>query len=404
MIRLRGVRVLGPDGLSAVSDLDLPLHDDQPDLDASGCILSPGLIDLHAHLRDPGFPAKETLDSGALSAAAGGFTHIVAMANTAPVTDSPDQISSQVERVRSLPIQVSFAGALTRNLEGQALTDAADLKAAGAVALSDDGRHAVDTTMLEEALRHAARAGLPVLLHAQYERLAGEGVMDDSTTSRGLRIPGIPREAEIEAVRDALDVLRRVPGARLHLQHVSTVEALDLIARAKAEGLAVTAEVTPHHLTLTSDAVVLAGPTAKVNPPLRTAADVAALRQALEEGVIDCIATDHAPHEEGAKQALSTAAFGIAGFETALPVVLSLGLPWSVIHRACIGAPAAFLQQAIPSNDWILIDPNDEWTVDPAEFRSRGRNNPWAGRRVRGRVRLTVAGGRIVHRNEVFVG
>jgi len=403
MSRLRSVRVLGSGGLSAPSDVTLPA-DGVPDLNASGCILSPGWIDLHAHLRDPGFPQKETLQSGAASAAAGGFTHAVAMANTAPVTDTAERVHSQMERVRSLPIRVSFAAAVTQGQEGTDLTDAAALKAVGAVALSDDGRHAIDPDTLERALQEAAMVGLPVLLHAQYERLAGDGVLDAGPTACRLGVPGIPRAAEVDAVRDGLDALRRVSGARLHLQHLSTAEAVDLVAAAKSEGLAVTAEVTPHHLTLTAGEAVVVGATAKVNPPLRSTSDVAALRRGLEEGVIDMIATDHAPHEAAAKQTLATAAFGIAGFETALPVVLSLGLPWPVLYRACIAAPAALLDRRIPSDDWILFDPDEEWTVEPSAFFSRGRNSPWAGRRVRGRVRLTVARGAVVYRSEVPVG
>ncbi len=403
MSRLRSVRVLGSGGLSAPRDVSRPLAG-LPNLDAPGCILSPGWIDVHAHLRDPGFAQKETLESGAASAAAGGFTQAVAMANTTPVIDTAERVRSQVERVHSLPIRVSFAAAVTHGLEGTALTDAAALKVAGAVALSDDGRHAMDPETLERALLQAAMVGIPILLHAQYDRIAREGVLDAGPAARRLGLPDIPRAAEIEAVRDGLDALRRVPGARLHLQHLSTAEAVDLVAAAKSEGLAVTAEVTPHHLTLTADDAVLIGAAAKVNPPLRAASDLAALRRGLEAGVIDLIATDHAPHEAATKQTLATAAFGIAGFETALPVVLSLGLPWPVLYRACIAAPAALLGRPIPTDDWILIDLDEEWTVEPSAFRSRGRNNPWAGRRVRGRVRLTVAHGAVVHRSEVPVG
>jgi len=386
-MELSGVRVLGPAGLSAPSNVILPVAG-EPDLDASGLVLSPGWIDLHAHLRDPGAPHKETLETGAAAAAAGGFTHVVAMANTEPPTETAEQVRRQVDRARHVPARISFAAAATMRLEGRTPTDPRALKAAGAVALSDDGRHAMDVTTLEAVLRRAAGADLPVFIHAQLDRLAGNRL-------------AIPKDAEVEAVREALVALRRTPGARLHLQHISTAEAVDLVAAAKGQGLEVTAEVTPHHLVLTADEVARSGAAAVVNPPLRSGRDVAAVREALEERVIDVVATDHAPHEEAVKRELATAAFGISGLDTTLAVMLSLGLPWPLIHRACVAGPAAILRRALPADDWVLIDPAAEWTVDPASFRSRGRNTPWAGRRLRGRVRLTVVRGRVVYRDRV---
>lgn len=383
MMELLGVRVLGPSGLSALRNVSLPIEG-EPDRDAAGLVLSPGWIDLHAHLRDPGWPQKETLESGTASAAAGGFTHVLAMANTDPVTDTAERVAAQVQRTAFLPIRVSFAAAVTMGLQGKTLTDAAALKRAGAILRSDDGRHAMDAGTLEQALRQSAAAGLPLFLHAQLDRLADAGAI-----------------AEIEAVSQALGALRKVPGARLHLQHLSTAESVDLVATARGQGLEVTSEVTPHHLTLTADEMERVGPAAKVNPPLRTGRDVTAVREGLEEGIIDAVATDHAPHDAAAKRDLKTAAFGISGFETALAVIVSLGLPWPVIYRACVAAPGAILGQPLAKDDWILIDPLAEWTVDPLAFKSRGRNTPWAGRRLRGRVLLTMARGRVVHRSEV---
>lgn len=382
-MQLSGVKVLGASGLSAPRNVWLPAEG-EPDRDAAGLVLSPGWIDLHAHLRDPGWPQKETLQSGVASAAAGGFTHVVAMANTDPVTDTAERVRAQVQRAASLPIGVSFAAAVTVGLSGQTLTNAVALKRAGAIVRSDDGRHAMDAGTLERGLRQSAAAGLPLFLHAQLDALAEAGKI-----------------AEIEAVTQALDALARVPEAHLHLQHLTAAESVDLVATARGQGLYVTSEVTPHHLTLTSDEIERMGPAAKVNPPLRTGRDVIAVREGLEEGIIDAVATDHAPHESAAKRDFQTAAFGISGFETALAVVLSVGLPWPVIYRACVAAPATILSQSLPADDWILIDPAAEWTVDPLAFRSRGRNTPWAGRRLRGRVLLTVARGRVVHRSEV---
>jgi dihydroorotase len=331
-------------------------------------------MDLHAHLRDPGFPHKETLLTGATSAAVGGFTHVLAMANTDPVTDRPERLQSLVARSEALPIRISFVGAVTVGLEGRQLTDAVALKAAGAVALSDDGRHAMDRVMLGRAVEAAAAAGLPVLIHAQAEAL-GNGP-----------------DAEAAAVTDALDALGNIHGARLHVQHVSTRQTVELIRAAKADGLPVTAEATPHHLMLTSRDAAAMGPHGNVNPPLRTADDRDALRQALIEGVIDVIATDHAPHDQAAKQA---GANGFHGFETAVSVVLGLGLTDRVVYRACVSRPREIVGQSL-EDEWILIDPNAEWTVDASSFRSRGKNTPFQGRRLRGRVVMSVCRGQVV--------
>jgi dihydroorotase len=344
------------------------------DRDATGLVLSPGWMDLHAHLRDPGFPQKETLLSGATSAAIGGFTHILAMANTDPVTDRQERLQSLVARSEALPIRISFVGAVTVGLEGRELTDAAALKTAGAVALSDDGRHAMTAVVLRRALKAAAEAGTPVLIHAQTEGL-GNGP-----------------DAEAAAITDALDALGSVPAARLHVQHASTRRAIELIREAKSQGLPVTAEATPHHLALTEQDASAMGPRGNVNPPLRTSDDRDALRQALVDGVIDAIATDHAPHERAAKDA---GANGFHGFETAVGVILGLGVDARVIYRACVSRPRKIVGQSL-EDEWILIDPNEEWTVDASSFKSRGQNTPFQGRRLRGRVIMTICRGQVV--------
>src|SRR3989440_4779526 len=372
-MRLHHVRVLSSAGLSMPHTVEVKAEDAE-DRDATGLVLSPGWMDLHAHLRAPGFPQKETLLSGASSAAVGGFTHVLAMANTDPVTDRPERLQSLLTRSSALPIRISFVGAVTIGLEGQRLTDAAALKSAGAVALSDDGRHAMDSLVLRAALEAAAAGGLPVRVHAQDEQM-GKGAA-----------------GEAAAVSHALNVLRDVRGARLHLQHVSTRTAVELIRAARSDGLPVTAEATPHHLTLTAQDVSALGPHGNVNPPLRTPEDRAALRQALIEGVIDVIATDHAPHDQAAKQA---GAKGFHGFETAVGVVLGLGLTDRAVYRACVSRPREIVGQTL-DDEWILIDPNAEWTVDASSFRSRGKNTPFAGRRLRGRVIMTVCRGQVV--------
>jgi dihydroorotase len=372
-MRLHRVRVLGPNGLSTPQSVEVNAEG-ALDRNATGLVLSPGWMDLHAHLRDPGFPQKETLLSGATSAAVGGFTHVLAMANADPVTDRPERLQSLVARAEALPIRISFVGAVTVALGGQELTDVAGLKAAGAVALSDDGRHAMTGAVLRRALQAAAEAGLPVLIHAQVEDL-GNGP-----------------DAEVAAVSDALDALRNLPAARLHIQHVSTRRAIDLIRWAKLEGLKVTAEVTPHHLALTEQDAWALGPHGNVNPPLRSPDDRDALRQALVDAVIDVIATDHAPHERAAKEA---GANGFHGFETAVGVILGLGFDGRVVYRACVSRPREIVGQSL-EDEWILIDPNEEWTVDASSFKSRGKNTPFQGRRFRGRVIMTVCRGQVV--------
>jgi len=372
-MRLHHVRVLGPGGLSMPQTVEVNAEGAQ-DRDATGLVLSPGWMDLHAHLRDPGFPQKETLLSGATSAAIGGFTHVLAMANTDPVTDRRERLESLVARSDALPIRISFVGAVTVALEGQELTDAAALKAAGAVALSDDGRHAMTAVVLRRALEAGAQAGLPVLIHAQAEAL-GDGP-----------------DAEAAAVSDALDAMRTMSAARLHVQHVSTRRAVELIRAAKSQGLLVTAEVTPHHLTLTEQDAWAMGPQGNVNPPLRTPDDRDALRQALVDEVIDVIATDHAPHERAAKEA---GANGFHGFETAVGVVLGLGLNGRAVYRACVSRPREIVGQSL-EDEWILIDPNEEWTVEASSFKSRGKNTPFQGRRLRGRVLMTICRGQVV--------
>jgi dihydroorotase len=372
-MRLQHVRVLGPGGLSMPQTVEVNAEG-ATDRDATGLVLSPGWMDLHAHLRDPGFPQKETLLSGATSAAVGGFTHVVAMANTDPVTDRPERLESLVARATDLPIRISFVGAVTVGLEGREPTDAVGLKAAGAVALSDDGRHAMSGLVLRRALHGAAEAGLPVLIHAQIEDL-GNGP-----------------DAEAAAVSDALDALRTVRAGRLHIQHVSTRRAVELIRAAKADGLAVTAEATPHHMALTEQDARAMGAQGNVNPPLRTPDDREALGRALMDGVIDVIATDHAPHERSAKEA---GANGFHGFETAVGVILGLGLDGRAVYRACVSRPREIVGQSL-DDEWILIDPQEEWTVEASSFKSRGKNTPFQGRRLRGRVIMTICRGQVV--------
>jgi dihydroorotase len=367
------------------------------EIDAAGCVLAPALIDAHCHLREPGLSHKETIATGTAAAAHGGFGAVACMANTQPPIDDVQALGVLQDLIRrDAQVAVWPVAALTQGLEGQRLTDQAALAAAGAVAFSDDGRNAAAPDLLAEGLQGAARCMRPVLVHAELEHL----------THGANR----PRAAEEGAVEAALWALRRAPGARLHLQHLSTAEAVAQVRAARAAGLAVTAEVTPHHLALTAAAVREHGALARVNPPLRADADREALLAGLLDGAIALIATDHAPHEAAAKTELASAAPGISGLETALALLLRLPLPLPRLLEALTLAPARLLGLPTPTlrpgslAECVLFDPEREWVVRPPVWRSRGQNTPLMGARLRGEVLLTVARGRVAYRAEVPVG
>ena len=381
-------------------------------IDAAGMVLSPGFIDLHTHLREPGQGHKETIDSGTRAAAAGGFTTVVAMANTTPVVDDVDTLRWVVERSVRAHARVLSVGAVTVDLAGRELTDFPALAAAGAVAFSDDGRNEYGAELGERALAAAAAVGRPVLVHAQDTDTCGSGQAHPGAAAATGVTPW-PCEGESEVVARMIEAVRR-SGGHLHVQHVSCESALELVRAARAEGLPVTAEVTPHHLTLTEQRVLAAGggdPLAKVNPPLREESDRAAVVEGLRDGVISAIATDHAPHEMASKSGgFSSASFGFSGLETALAVCLSLvhaGLLElaRVVEALTIGPHSILPARVVPRPglrvgevaDLVLFDPERPWTVDPGAMVSMGRNTPLAGQRLRGRVMLTVASGRLVH-------
>ncbi len=439
-LAVRGGRVIDPaNGLDAVADVliaDGRVAAVGPDagkdasqtIDASGLVVCPGFVDIHTHLREPGFEHKETIASGTLAAARGGFTTVCAMPNTEPAADTAAAIEfvlrvGQSEgAVRVLPI-----GCVTKGRQGKELAELAELADAGAVAFSDDGSPVADAHLMRRALEYASMlrwpaggSGLPVIDHCEDPSLSG-GVMHEGWVATRLGLPGVPAAAEESMV--ARDIaLAQLTGARLHLAHLSTAGSVELVRRAKASGLSLTAEVTPHHLCLSHEAVLLgAGETpgglaydtdAKVNPPLRTAADAAACLAGLLDGAIDCIATDHAPHAfEDKLCEFDQAAMGISGLETALGLCLSLfhegriDLP-ALIEKLTVGpARALGLDRRIEGlgtlsvgapGDVTLIDPEAEWTVEPERFASKGRNTPLAGRTLRGRVMATVYGGRVV--------
>jgi dihydroorotase len=399
-------------------------------IDATGCWVVPGLIDPHVHLRDPGFPEKETIATGLRAAAAGGFTAVAAMANTSPVNDSPEvtrymlQQSAAAHAARLLPVS-----AVTRGLGGREVVDFAAMAAAGAQLFSDDGIPIDDQAVLAGAMEQIARLGFAISLHEEDRTLTANGAVNAGEVSKRLGVAGVPAAAETERIRRDL-ALAIGAEAPAHIAHVSTALSLDLIRAARKRGAQLTCEAAPHHFALDDGAVLRWGPNAKMAPPLRSIHDVRAVVAAIADGTIDMIATDHAPHDPHSKrmerlaglfgsgrdcgrllesdaEALTQAANGVVGLETAL------GLALELVHRGTIGPARMVEMMSLRSAqllridggtleqgaraDITLIDPNMEWTVDPAKFISKSRNSPFAGRRLKGRAMLTIVAGDVVY-------
>lgn len=417
---IRGGRILDPaqsrderadllleDGRVAALGSDLEARGAEV-LDAEGCWVAPGFIDLHTHLREPGQEYKEDLGSGGRAAAAGGFTAVACMANTDPVNDDPSVTEYILNRAKAdSPARVFPIAAATMGLEGEVMTEMAALSEAGAVAFSDDGRTIQDARVMRSVLDYSKLVGLPVVVHAEDCALRGDGVVNEGPVSTRLGLPGNPCLAEdILVARDLM--LTELTGARLHVAHISSAGAVDLVRRAREKGLSVTAEVTPHHLTLTDEATLGYDTNTKMAPPLRSAEDVAACRRALAEGVIDVIATDHAPHQVHEKEVEFTEAPpGILGFETAYPVVMDLVreselTPLGLIERLSTNAtrimniPGGSLAVGSPG-DVVVLDPERRWVYDPAKGYSKSRNSPWAGQELTGRVVATIVAGVLVY-------
>ena len=384
------------------------------ELDAAGLWVLPGFIDLHAHLREPGREYAETVASGRAAAAAGGFTAVCAMPNTNPVNDNRAVTEYLVSLTRGASgPRVHPIGAITKGQRGEELAEFGEMRAAGAVAVSDDGKWLANGSVLRRALEHASLFGLTVVQHAEDLTLSGGAPMHEGAVSTRLGLRGQPAVAEAAAVaRDVL--LAELTGGRLHVAHLSTARALEIVKRARAKGLAVTCEVSPHHLTLTDEEVARSGFSThvKMNPPLREPSDVAALVAALEEGAIDAIATDHAPHHADEKAVdFDSAPFGIVGLETAAAVVHDRLVATGRLSPArfaallsagparCFGLPGGSLASGAVG-DVTLFDPAERWTVDPSRFRSLSRNTPWAGAELVGRPAATVVGGDVVWRRD----
>lgn len=380
-------------------------------LEAEGAWIVPGLIDMHAHLREPGQEYKEDLATGGAAAVAGGFTQVACMANTEPANDDPSVTQYILDRAeKDSAARIRPIAAATRGLRGQVMTEMVALRAAGAVAFSDDGATIMDSAVMRRVLEYSRLADAPVIVHAEDCRLRGSGVVHEGPVATRLGLPGNPAAAEeIMIARDLR--LAALTGAHLHIAHVSSGGSVALIRRARDEGLRVTAEVSPHHLFLTDEATSGFDTSTRVAPPLRSEADTEALRQALAEGVIDVIATDHAPHAVYEKEVEFTLAPpGMIGLETAVAVTLELVhrdilTPLELIRRLSTSA-ARILRLEGGSlaestlADVTLIDPERVWTYDPSEGFSRSRNSPWAGRSFRGRVTATIVGGRLVYHHE----
>ena len=397
-------------------------------IDGSGLMLTPGFVDLHCHLREPGQEYRETIATGLEAALRGGFTTVCAMPNTTPAADNRSVVEFVLRTARAAPAgRVLPIGAVTVRREGRQLAELAELAEAGCVAFSDDGSPVADAELMRRALEYASGLGLPIINHCEDPALARGGVMHEGWVSTRLGLKGQPAAAEEAMVARDLS-LAGLTGARVHIAHVSTAGSVELIRAAKAQGIQVTAEVTPHHLTLTDEAVLYGPPgsafpaydtNARVNPPLRTEADRRACCAALADGTIDCIATDHAPHATTDKLCeFDDAAPGISGLETALGLVLELVHAGTLTLARAVDALTASPVRALGLQHWVpglgclapgapgdaaLFDPAAQWSVDPDEFASLGRNSPFRGRQLRGRVLATISGGTLAYTDHALM-
>jgi dihydroorotase len=396
------------DGKIAMMERGLDTEADQV-INAAGLVVAPGLVDMHVHLRDPGLTYKEDIITGSNAAAHGGVTSMACMANTSPAVDSPQLVSYVLDRAKEgSGVQIFPVAALSKGLRGEEPTDAEALKKAGAVALSDDGCNVDNANLMRDVLIRARRLEMPVLCHCEDTTMVAGRAVNEGSVSRQLWLEGRPAIAEeIMVMRDAM--LAEETGAHVHICHVSTAKSVNIIRKMKKRGIHLTCETCPQYFTLTEDEVLTKGSLARVNPPLRTSKDVKGIIAGLKDGTIDAIATDHAPHSDEEKaRPLAKAPSGMIGLETSLAITLTalyhtkkLELP--AIVRCMTTNPADILhlpkgRMSIGGDaDLVLFDPDEEWVIDPQQFASKGRNTPFAGQTVKGKVRYTIVKGTIIY-------
>lgn len=419
-IRIKGGRIIDPfNDRDEVADLFVvdgsiarEAPGDATEMDATGLLVCPGFMDLHVHLREPGQTHKETIETGTAAAAAGGFTFVACMPNTIPTIDHPELVRRiRLEAKRVGQCEVGPVASITQGRRGKEVTDFSALRQEGAVAFSDDGTGVEDDDVMRAAFARAKATDSVLIQHCEYKALSAGGVMHDGAVSKRLALPGLdPRSEEDMIERDI--ALCRETGGRYHVAHISTSRAVELVRAAKADGLPVTTEVTPHHLLLTDAACMDRDPNTKMHPPLRERNDVEACRQGLLDGTIDCVATDHAPHGRKEKaQGFLKAPPGIVGLETAVGLtakaMIETGMAdWSDLVRWFSTGAEFVLKRGVlgiqigQKADLTLIDPNDRWTVDESLFRSKSRNTPFSGWNLTGRALGTVLGRRVRFQTE----
>lgn len=395
---------------SLLSDTDAKvLEQDDVVIDATGKYVMPGFLDLHVHLREPGFEYKETIKTGTQAMAKGGFTGVCPMPNTKPATDCPEMIQRVLEIAREdSPIHVYPVGAVTKGQMGEEMTDIAGMVAAGAKAISEDGKSVMNAQLYRQAMKEAVKAGIPVMAHCEDKNMVGKGAMNAGKKAKKLGIPGITNAVEdVIVARDIL--LAKETGAKLHLCHCSTEDSVKMIRAAKEDGVTVSGEVCPHHFSMTEEEIPEDDANYKMNPPLRSQADVDALCQGLSDGVMEAISTDHAPHgEEEKKKSIAEAPFGIVGSETAYALAVTHLVkkgyltPMQLVERMStaphriLGVPGGNLAVGMPA-DITIADMDSEYQIDKNTFISKGKNTPFQGHTVNGRVYYTIVGGNIVY-------
>lgn len=380
-------------------------------IDAKGCYVMPGLIDLHVHFRDPGLTYKEDIETGSRAAANGGFTTVCCMPNTKPVVDNVDTVKYIIEKGKEVGLtNVLPVGAVTMNMEGKEVTDIESLKKAGICAISEDGKSVMNSGVYRKAMKEAARLNVPVMAHCEDINLVEGGVINLGNKSKELGVKGISNAVEdVIAMRDIM--LARETNAKLHLCHCSTKDSVEMVKQAKAEGIDVTAEVCPHHFSMCSDDITENDGNFKMNPPLRTREDMETLIKGLSEDIMDVISTDHAPHSKEEKEKdLEHAPFGIVGLETSVPLTitnlvkkgyitpLQMAAKMSYNPAQVLGSDKGTLNEKAVA-DITIIDPDAEYTIDKNTFQSKGKNTPFDGYKVNGKVLYTILGGKIVYEN-----